>query len=90
MFSLQHNWRRGHNSSFPEAVWGDAGKRELAQRVYTHVSKCKNDKIKEKKYYYNLIYSIDNSIQFLRSSIIICKVAVYDKIYFLFGLITKL
>jgi hypothetical protein len=43
MFSLQQNQRRGQNRVCPEAgrgVW------EVAQIMYTHVSKCKNDKVK--------------------------------------------
>jgi hypothetical protein len=44
MFSLQQNWRtRGRNRFFPEA--GVGGVREVAQIMYAHVSKCKNDKI---------------------------------------------
>jgi hypothetical protein len=30
-------------------VGGEGGSREVAQTMYTHVSKCKNDKRKEKK-----------------------------------------
>jgi hypothetical protein len=44
MFSLQQNWRiREQNRSCPE------GAGEVAQIMYTHVSKCKNDEIKFKK-----------------------------------------
>jgi hypothetical protein len=32
---------------FPESGW--VGRREVTQTMYTHVSKCKNDKIKERK-----------------------------------------
>jgi hypothetical protein len=53
MFSLQQNQRtRGQNRFCPEAGvgWGGGagekeGEREVAQTMYTHVSKCKNDKI---------------------------------------------
>jgi hypothetical protein len=39
MFSLQQNWRtREQNRFFLEVGWG---------AMYTHVSKCKNDKIKK-------------------------------------------
>jgi hypothetical protein len=31
------------------------GGREVAQTMYTHVSKCKNDKIKAEKKMYNII-----------------------------------
>jgi hypothetical protein len=44
MFSLQENWRtRGWN------VLPGSGEREgkMAQTMYAHVSKCKNDKIKK-------------------------------------------
>jgi hypothetical protein len=43
MFSVQQNQRRGQNRFCLEV--GDWG-RELAQTIYTHVSKCKNNKIK--------------------------------------------
>jgi hypothetical protein len=44
MFSLQQNPRtRGRNRFCLEAV--GVG-REVAQTMYTHVSKCKNDKVK--------------------------------------------
>jgi hypothetical protein len=47
MLSLQQNQRtRGQNRFSSEAVWGLG---EVAQIMYTHVSKCKNDKIKFKK-----------------------------------------
>jgi hypothetical protein len=29
--------------------WGGQGEGEVAQTMYTYVSKCKNDKIKERK-----------------------------------------
>jgi hypothetical protein len=46
MSYLQQNWRtRERNSFCPEAGEG----RELAQTMYTHVSKCKNNKIKINK-----------------------------------------
>jgi hypothetical protein len=42
MFSLQQNWRtRGWNRFCSEVGIG------VAQTMYTHVSKCKNDKIKK-------------------------------------------
>jgi hypothetical protein len=53
MFSLQQNQRRGWNRFCLEAGYWGAGEdgREVAQTMYTHVRKCKNDKIKggEKK-----------------------------------------
>jgi hypothetical protein len=53
MFSLQQNPRtRGRNRFCLEAV--GVG-REVAQTMYTHVSKCKNDKIKAEKKMYNII-----------------------------------
>jgi hypothetical protein len=43
LFSLQQNWRtRGQNTFFPEAGVGGG---EVAQIMYTQVSKHKNDKI---------------------------------------------
>jgi hypothetical protein len=43
MFSLQQIWRtRGQNTFCPEAGVGGG---EVAQIMYTHVSKYKNDKI---------------------------------------------
>jgi hypothetical protein len=43
MFSLQQNQRRGGQNGF--CCWGWEG-RWHKQTMYTHVSKCKNDKIK--------------------------------------------
>jgi hypothetical protein len=43
MFSLQQNQRTKGQNSFCLEV-GDGG--VVAQTMYTHVSKCKNDKIK--------------------------------------------
>jgi hypothetical protein len=46
MFFLQQNWgTRGWNRFYP-------GQGEESQIMYTSVSKCKNDKIKLKKYIY--------------------------------------
>jgi hypothetical protein len=45
MFSFHQNWRiRGWNRFCLEAEGGE----EVAQTMYTHVSKCKNDAIKSK------------------------------------------
>jgi hypothetical protein len=45
MSSLQQNQRtRGQNRFCPEAGMGSMGG-VVAQTMYTHVSKCKNDKI---------------------------------------------
>jgi hypothetical protein len=49
MFSLQQNQRRERNRFYLEA--GGQGHGEVIQTMYTHVSKCKNDKIKERKNY---------------------------------------
>jgi hypothetical protein len=50
MFSLQQNQRtKGWNRSCPEAGVGGGVCGELVQLMYTHVSKCKNYKRKEKK-----------------------------------------
>jgi hypothetical protein len=38
---------RGRNRFYLQAWWGRGG--GVAQTMYTHVSKCKNDKIKERK-----------------------------------------
>jgi hypothetical protein len=48
MFSLQQNRRQGCNRFFLEAGGGGMGgvEREVAQSMYTHESKRKNDKIK--------------------------------------------
>jgi hypothetical protein len=52
MFSLQQKkiWRtRGQNRFCPEAGGGsEGGVGEVSQIMYTHVSKCKNVKIKKK------------------------------------------
>jgi hypothetical protein len=46
IFSLQYSQRRrGQNRFCPEAGGGE----EVAQTMYTHASKCKNDKIKGEK-----------------------------------------
>jgi uncharacterized protein (DUF983 family) len=45
MFSLQQNGRRRGQNWFCPA----AGRGRVSQTMYTHVSKCKNDKIKERK-----------------------------------------
>jgi hypothetical protein len=48
MFSLQQNRRiRGQNRFCPEVVQGMGG--GMSQAMYTHVSKCKNNKIKGEK-----------------------------------------
>jgi hypothetical protein len=45
MFSLQQNWRTsGWIRFYPEA-----GGREVAQTMYTNVSKCKNDEKKKRR-----------------------------------------
>jgi hypothetical protein len=50
MFFLQQNWRtRGRDRLCPEA--GSDG-----EIMYTHVNKCKNDKIKKYINIYNIIY----------------------------------
>jgi hypothetical protein len=50
MFSLQQNWRtKGWNRFCTEAGGGRGGRSgEADQTMYTHVSKHKNDKRKEK------------------------------------------
>jgi hypothetical protein len=52
IFSLQQNQRtRGQNRFLPEAgdrMGGGRRKGEVTQIIYTHVNKCKTDKIKEK------------------------------------------
>jgi hypothetical protein len=49
MFSLQQNQgRRGYKMFCPEGR-GCGRREEVAQTMYTHVSKCKNYKTKEKK-----------------------------------------
>jgi hypothetical protein len=50
MFSLQQNQRRGGCNSFCPEV---GVMRNVAQIMYTHVNKCKNDKLKLKNYSYN-------------------------------------
>jgi hypothetical protein len=51
MFSLQQNQRRREwnppSSGFYPEVEGR--RLEMAQTMYTHISKCKSDKIKRKK-----------------------------------------
>jgi hypothetical protein len=51
MFSVQKNQRtRGQNSFCPERMgWRVLGewRRKVVQTMYTHVSKCKNDKRKK-------------------------------------------
>jgi hypothetical protein len=43
MFPLQQNWRtREQNRFFPE--WGCGRRKEVAQTMYTHVGKCKNER----------------------------------------------
>jgi hypothetical protein len=50
MFFLQENQRtRGWNRFCLEAGWVGGMGREVAQTTYTHVSKCKNNKIKAEK-----------------------------------------
>jgi hypothetical protein len=44
LFSLQQNWRRGWNGS---KEW-NGSKAGVGQTMYTHLSKCKNVKIKKK------------------------------------------
>jgi hypothetical protein len=53
MLSLQKNQRtRGQNKFCPKAgEGGREGKGEVAQTMYTHVSKCKNYKVKLKRQY---------------------------------------
>jgi hypothetical protein len=47
VFSLQQNQRtRGQNRFCPEEGLGGG---DVVQTMYTHLSKCKNDKIKERK-----------------------------------------
>jgi hypothetical protein len=48
-FFLQQNQiTRRQNRFCPEALGGGGRRREVAQIMYTHVSKCKNDKMKFK------------------------------------------
>jgi hypothetical protein len=49
MFSLQNLENKRMEQVLP-CIWGDQGGRrreEVTQTIYTHVSKCKNGKIKE-------------------------------------------
>jgi hypothetical protein len=49
-FSLQHRRRRWNRFClFCRGVGDVGGGGEVAQTMYTHVSKCKNDKIKGEK-----------------------------------------
>jgi hypothetical protein len=54
MFSLQQSWRRRwQNRVFLEGE-AEAGAGEgRGSTVYVHVSKCKNDKAKEEKNFFN-------------------------------------
>jgi hypothetical protein len=53
MISLQQNRRRrGQNKFCLELGWAGVGG-EVTQTMYTHVSKCKNDKIKGEKNSYS-------------------------------------
>jgi hypothetical protein len=45
MFSLQQNRRIRGQNRFCQEVWGRVIG-EVSQTMYTHVNKCKNDKIK--------------------------------------------
>jgi hypothetical protein len=69
MFFLQQNQRtRGWNRFCPEAGRGrgkELGRprQEVAQIMYTHVSKCKNDKIKKK----NLLLHTSESLLYWHS-----------------------
>jgi hypothetical protein len=50
MFSLQQNQRtRGQYRFCLEAAGGGGKVEEVTQIMHTHVSKCKNNKIKERK-----------------------------------------
>jgi hypothetical protein len=68
MFSLQQKkiWRtRGQNRFCPEVGGGrESGVGEVSQIMYTHVSKCKNVKIKKKLikdvFIYLIIFPIAN------------------------------
>jgi hypothetical protein len=48
MFSLQQNWKTREQNRFclEEGYWAVWG---VVQTMYTHISKCKNDKIKERE-----------------------------------------
>jgi hypothetical protein len=50
-FSLQQNWRTSGRNRFCPEAGGKWGEGEVAQTMYTHVSKCKNDKIKKVQIY---------------------------------------
>jgi hypothetical protein len=51
MFSLQQNGenKREEQVLLGSRLGGDENRCNVAQKMYTHVSKCKNDKIKERK-----------------------------------------
>jgi hypothetical protein len=49
MLSLQQNQRTKVQNRFCPEVGGGGRRWEVAQTMYTHVSKCKNDKIKDRK-----------------------------------------
>jgi hypothetical protein len=51
MFPLQQNWKKrgGTGSAQKWAEDGGRRRRKVAQTMCTHVSNCKNDKIKERK-----------------------------------------
>jgi hypothetical protein len=51
MFSLQQNGenKREEQVLLGSRLGGDENRCNVAQKIYTHVSKCKNDKIKERK-----------------------------------------
>jgi hypothetical protein len=50
MFSLQQNQKTRGQNRFCQRQWGGVGMGEVvAQTVYTHVNKCKNYKIKERR-----------------------------------------
>jgi hypothetical protein len=52
MFCLQQNRRKGQNRFCLEVAVGGVDKRrgDVAQTMYTHVSKCRNYKIKDRKW----------------------------------------
>jgi hypothetical protein len=49
MFSLQQNQKTRRQNRFCQEVGRGREEGEVAQTMYTHVSKCKNSKIKERK-----------------------------------------
>jgi hypothetical protein len=49
MFSLQQDGRSRRQNRFCTEPGGKGGGEEVTQTMHTHVSKCKNDKIKEGK-----------------------------------------